>query len=144
MKYLYLLLIILFYSCSMPADNSFQFNDPEFNNMKEACEWINNNIRYKSDDHDYWKLPQETLDDGNGDCEDQALLLMGIMKYQKGYDSELVVVQIDSSTTHAIVKYDDKYYDCTNGQSYGSRDYKIVGNYNYDSAMNTAKYVKNY
>ena len=139
-----MLLIIIPLSCALPSDDGFKFNNPSFNNMQEACEWVNQNIQYKKDSYDYWKLPQETLDDGNGDCEDQALLLMGIMKYQKDYNSELVIIQVDSSTSHAIVRYKDKYYDCTNGESYGDKSFKIVGKYDYDSAMNVAKYVKNY
>ena len=144
MRNFWLLLIIISLSCSLPSVDGFKFDNPKFNNMQEACEWVNKNISYKKDYYDYWKLPQETLDDEKGDCEDQALLLMGIMKYQKDYDSELIIVQLDSSTSHAIVRYKDKYYDCTNGKSYGKKSFKIIGTYDYDSAMNVAKYVKNY
>ena len=143
-NFLLILILIIPFSCSLPSDNNFTFSNPKFNDMQEACEWINQNITYKKDFYDYWKMPQETLNDGDGDCEDQALLLMGIMKYQKDYDSELIIVQLDSSTTHAVVKFKNKYYDCTNGKSYGSGKYNIITTYNYDSAMNVAKYVKNY
>lgn len=141
---LFAIIFLVVLSCAVPESDEFEFNNPEFNNMQEACEWINQNIKYKSDYYDYWKLPQETLDDKNGDCEDQALLLMGIMKYQKGYNSELIIVQIDSTTSHAIVKYNDKYYDCTNGTSSGKTNYKITNVYSYNDAMYTAKYLKNY
>ena len=143
-NFLLLLVLIVPFSCALPADDGFKFNNPKFSNMQEACEWVNQNIKYKKDNYDDWKLPQETLDDKDGDCEDQALLLMGIMKYQRGYDSELIIMRIDSTTSHAIVRYNDKYYDCTSGESYGNRSLTIIGTYSYDSAMGVAKYVKNY
>ncbi len=143
-------LILLFFfafvlfSCSMPGDGGFEFDNPKFNNMSDACEWIYKNIKYEKDSYDDWKLPQETLDDKEGDCEDQAILLMAIMKYQKGYNSELVIVNIDSSTSHAIVRNGEKYYDPTNGGNFGECKYQIVNRYDYDSVMNMARYVKNY
>lgn len=144
MRNLILLFAFILFSCSVPGDGGFEFDNPRFSSMSDACEWINQNIKYKKDAYDDWKLPQETLDDREGDCEDQAILLMAVMKYQKGNNSELVIINIDSSTSHAIVRNGDKYYDCTNGKSFGKCEYQIVNRYDYDSAMNMARYVKNY
>lgn len=147
MKAIHVLFLLIFvFSCSMPESDNFKFDSPRFENVEEACLWINNNIRYKKDANDYWKLPQETLDDRSGDCEDQALLLMGIVKYQMGDDLELIVVDSSGnySEYHALARKGNTYYDCTNGSETNGLKYNIVSTYDYDSAMYTARYIKNY
>lgn len=140
-----LLAIIILASCTVPSgDEGFKFNNPKFENMNDACKWVYENINYKKDRYDDWQLPQETIDRGYGDCEDMAILLMGIMQYQKGYQSEMLVVKLDNSIYHAVVRYNGKIYDCTSGTSNGNTNYKIIEVYNYNDAMNIAKYVKNY
>ena len=142
-----LTLFILILSCVVPEVDYFTFNYPQFDNMDNAAFWVSRNIDYKKDSYDNWKLPQETIRDGNGDCEDQAILLMNIMKYQKGYKPDLVVVEINvngRSQLHAIVKHKNKYYDAVSGESYKSLKYKHVSSYNFDQTMYTAKYIKNY
>ena len=141
--FLIIILITIIFSCTIPEVENFEFNNPKFNNIKEACEWINNNIKYKKENGNNWKLPQETLDDKNGDCEDMAILLMAIMEYQKGYESELIIVKLDNNIYHAIVLWKDKYYDCTSGKTIGNKDYTITEKYDYYTTMYEAKYKKN-
>lgn len=56
--------------------------------------WVNDRIRYVSEGEgqDYWKPPQQTLDDGFGDCEDIAILKHQIMK-QAGFLSWVLICQ---------------------------------------------------
>ncbi len=128
--------------CSLPDVKNFKLDHPKFHNMKEACCWVNNNIEYKKDKYgDIWKLPQETLDDKNGDCEDMALLLMGIMNYQKNIKSNLVVIEgRTKNVSHAIVEFNKIYYDCTSGTTFKKPKTKILYILDYDLAMTTAKY----
>lgn len=140
---IFMFFVFIVISCVPVGNNDFTFNNPKFNSMQEACEWINQNISYKKDYYDDWKLPQETLNDGNGDCEDQALLLMGIMNYQKGYESEMIIIKDTATTYHAVVLWKDEYFDCTNGEKLKS-DTKIIERYSYNNAMYMAEYVKNY
>lgn len=146
-EYLFILLGIFLISCStpelLPPGETFEFDNPKFSNMSEACNWVYENIEYKKDKHDDWQLPQETLDRGKGDCEDMAILLMGIMKYQKGYNSELVIVKFDSNSNHAIVKHKDKYYDCTNKEVSKHCKYEIINSYDLYQTMYIAYYKNN-
>jgi hypothetical protein len=143
-NFIILFLTIIIFSCAIPIDNEFIFDDPKFDNMQEACEWIYKNIKYDSKGYDYWRMPNETLDEGKGDCADQSLLLMAIMKYQKGYDLELVTTQLDNGIGHAVVRYKGKYYDCTSNKIYNNYKGIILQVYDYNNAMYMAKYVKNY
>jgi hypothetical protein len=136
------ILVFLLISCSWELGGDFAFNNPEFSSMKEACKWIYNNIEYKKEDGDDWKMPDETLDDGEGDCEDMAILLMAIWKYQTGKETELIGVKTDSGRFHAVVRHEGKYYDCTSGKKKDNYD-NIIATYSYNQTMQIAKYLKN-
>ena len=139
-----ILFCIIIFSCTIPIDDGFRFDNPKFNNMQEACEWVYQNITYDAKGYDYWRMPYETLDERKGDCADQSLLLMAIMKYQKGYDSELVTVELDNGKGHAYVRYKGKYYDCTSKKKLNNYKGSILYIYDYDNAIYMAKYIKNY
>lgn len=49
--------------------------------VKVICEWVRDNIGYVSDpqDSEYIQLPEETLNNGGGDCDDQAVLLASLL-----------------------------------------------------------------
>ncbi len=120
MKRILLLLIIIF-SCQLPEIQddwySFKFDKVKFNNIEEVQEWVNDNIDYASDKEigksDYWKYPSETLDDGEGDCEDMAILIIAIVRYQFEYKCNLVLIKIDDYNYHAIIRYKYDYYNST-------------------------------
>jgi len=75
--------------------------------LMKMYEWVKANIGYSYDTptlvisdkmysswlDDYWKYPRETLMDGHGDCEDQALLLCSMIRnYNHGeYDAWVVL-----------------------------------------------------
>lgn len=48
---------------------------------KAICEWVRDNIGYVSDPQgsEYIQLPEETLNNGGGDCDDQAVLLASLL-----------------------------------------------------------------
>ncbi|MEI6456825.1 MAG: transglutaminase domain-containing protein [bacterium] len=48
---------------------------------KAICEWVRDNISYVSDplDSEYIQLPEETLNNGGGDCDDQAVILASLL-----------------------------------------------------------------
>jgi len=71
--------------------------------------WVGREITYAHDSGEYWKLPRETIADGRGDCEDQAILLCSLLR-AAGYDenSAFVIVgtleQGGESAGHAWVR----------------------------------------
>jgi hypothetical protein len=144
MKYVLLFFVLLIFSCAMPGDKEFVFDKPIFKTMQEANEWVYKNISYKDDFYDKWKIPQQTLDDGCGDCEDMAILLMGIMNYQQGINSQLLIVEKSFGIYHAILQYDGNYYEPTSGTVDSRLKYKIVATYDYYGALFMAKYIKTY
>jgi hypothetical protein len=53
----------------------------EWEQAKSLCEWVRDNISYVSDPYDseYCQLPDETLTNMGGDCDDQAILLASLL-----------------------------------------------------------------
>ncbi|MEM2240562.1 MAG: transglutaminase domain-containing protein [Candidatus Bathyarchaeia archaeon] len=54
-------------------------------NVENAYYWVSKNIRYMYDKErwgsiDYWQLPSTTIRLGTGDCEDQAILLVSLLR----------------------------------------------------------------
>jgi len=63
---------------------------------KSIRDWVGNNIKYEYDSNqfgktEYWLLPWETIEKGQGDCEDQAILLCSLLRAD-GWDSDEVYV----------------------------------------------------
>jgi len=66
------------------ADGELTWND-----MFKINDWVHTNIDYSYDPYitnphnygewDYWQTPEETLDRGEGDCDDQANLALSLM-----------------------------------------------------------------
>jgi hypothetical protein len=127
-------------------------------------EWVKNYIEYENDTfihnrRDYWQLPRETLQIGEGDCEDQAILLCTMLR-TRGYsiDSVYVIIGYGEDTGHAWVTFrlfnflGYEYWQyleaTTNGYFSGIGDFlaQILGYYedNYGSGrtyFNDQKYV---
>lgn len=125
-KTILFLLVILLFSCQLAEIQddwySFRFDKVKFNNIEEVQDWVVNNIDYVSDQeagkNEFWKYPSETLDDGEGDCEDMAILIIAIVRYQFSYKCNLVLVQIDNNKAHAIIRYKGDYYNSTSVGKY--------------------------
>jgi hypothetical protein len=119
-KKLIILSIILF-SCQIATIqddwNSFKFDKVKLNSIEEVQAWVSDKIDPVNDNErysrDYWKYPSETLDDGEGDCEDMAILIIAIVHYQLGYKCNLVIVTNSINTSHAIISYKGSYYHST-------------------------------
>jgi hypothetical protein len=68
--------------------------------VKEAANWVRDHITYESDIDqygvpDYWASPEQTLASGYGDCEDQALLFLRIVKESLQLEGEVHVTAVD-------------------------------------------------
>lgn len=137
-----LILPLLLISCATPASKMFTFDKPIFNSADECNSWVNANIRYcwdKLDNWDklhHWQSPQETIDKGTGVCIDMAILFASIMRYQKGYESYILVVYINENTSHAIVECNSMIYDPTNNTVNSSCHYRVLESYTLDQAIN--------
>ena len=51
----------------------------EENIALSALKWVHKNIKYKSDEGEYWMYAEDTLYKRASDCEDQAILLISIL-----------------------------------------------------------------
>lgn len=70
--------------------------------------FVRDRVKYEPDPYDRWKLPEETLRDMSGDCEDKAILLASLL-LAKDYDAWVRIARvrrIDGSVVyHAWVVY---------------------------------------
>lgn len=65
---------------------------------------------------DYWKYPIETLSDGNGDCEDTAILTAALLK-EMNYDVAVVLLPEHAAVAVACDNCNGYYYPL-NGRKY--------------------------
>ncbi|GAI47227.1 unnamed protein product, partial [marine sediment metagenome] len=51
-----------------------------------CLDWVCRNISYRRDIGEWWSFPSETVERGNGDCEDSAILTCSLLKnFNDGY-----------------------------------------------------------
>lgn len=108
--------------------------------------WVCNNIKYVKEQKDYWKTPRETIIDGEGDCEDGAILLASLF-YSLLPKSERwkVFVHIYERPAHAVVVYDGTVYDWTQKRVFPLQeisDWKLWYMFNFRHAYTTKENVK--
>lgn len=91
--------------------------------------FVQKTIDYKSDQdsksqNEYWKYPLETLYDGYGDCEDEAILLAALLD-AAGYDAGIYLIpnhavaaisvesmnELDSGSMGELIYYKSKYFN---------------------------------
>jgi len=89
---------------------------------KRLYSWVVSNISYSYDSYmpilpenisggliwqqDYWRMPEETLEDETGDCEDMAVLLASMLRsYNKGEYSIWVLLIRSGELGHAAVAF---------------------------------------
>lgn len=66
-------------------------------------------IAYAADQSEYWKYPVETLADGNGDCEDTAILTAALLK-EMGYDVAVVFLPEHAAVAVTCENCNGYYY----------------------------------
>lgn len=66
-------------------------------------------IAYAADQTEYWKYPIETLADGNGDCEDTAILTAALLK-EMGYDVAVVFLPEHAAVAVTCENCNGYYY----------------------------------
>jgi len=98
----------------------------EVNDYWKDCErlyrWVVNNISYSYDSYmpvlpenisdglvwqqDYWRIPQQTIEDKTGDCEDMAVLLASMLRnYNEGEYAIWVLVIRSGQSGHVAVAF---------------------------------------
>ncbi len=73
-------------------------------------------IQYADDASEYWKYPIETLADGNGDCEDTAILTAALLK-EMGYDVAVIFLPEHAAVAVSCENCNGYYYPL-NGKRY--------------------------
>jgi len=88
------------------------------NNNIDVFWWVSRKIDYMFDNkssillkNDDWKLPQETIDDGGGDCEDYAILVSFIYEYYFNMDCDVILIEYGEYLAHVIVRLEGTYYE---------------------------------
>lgn len=105
------MLIILCISCTFIYDYEYVtglvFESPE-DVMHFVYTYIATEV--ETDGEDNWKMPDETMQDRAGDCEDRALLMMSLCDENFGDYGSLGLLRM-GSIYHAVVSYGGKCYD---------------------------------
>jgi hypothetical protein len=79
-----------------------------------ACATTPSNFVYQADDEkDIWKIPQQTLIDGFGDCDDWGLLYRWLLIHVDGVPSDEIELIYGKylGTGHLVVSYNGRYFD---------------------------------
>ena len=75
-----------------PADSVIEDISSGFSDWKEIRNWLRNNYEYTKDSEaygvqEYFQLPRETMEIGQGDCEDFAILMVSLLR-AKGWNTD--------------------------------------------------------
>lgn len=106
--------------------------------------WILANIKYTSDEKEYWQTALETEKREKGDCEDQAILLMYKLRKSGFGDNELGILAVPGHV-FAIVDNDNDFWclnnvlwSCPKRASYyiNKKNYQIQGAFNFFDSWN--------
>lgn len=79
--------------------------------------WMKDNLKYISEEKEYWKSPDETVEDGGGDCEDFAILVQDRLQ-QHNIKVKIIVIVWHTpdkpyNEAHAIGLFKDEDKDGT-------------------------------
>lgn len=83
-------------------------------------EWVNDEIH---DETEYWQSPDQTYQWRSGDCEDFAILMLYLLRFELGEKGQMVVGTIQGSG-HGWVRYQGVDYEPQGGTV-------VSGNANY-------------
>jgi len=116
----------------------------EFSPTQTSLNWVHTHITYKSEEKDFWKFPNETLDDGFGDCEDIAILLAClILARNKSIPYYEVLVNVFNTPAHVVVTVGDELLDGTNPSlKEVPHDWKLWYCFNARNAYTTKEHVQ--
>jgi hypothetical protein len=80
--------------------------------LESFGQWLERNFTYQRDiNGDSWANPEETLERKKGDCEDFAILARAVLKVL-GYQSKIIVLQLNQQAAHAICLFQVNGYYC--------------------------------
>jgi hypothetical protein len=74
---------------------------PVFSSYEEIDKYIYENYEYIPDHGEQWKLPEQTIKDGGGDCEDLTILFLYMANESFGVKGELILSECPDGTGHA-------------------------------------------
>jgi hypothetical protein len=119
-------------------------NKTQDEKIKNITLWVYNNIAYKADDkkncfngsEDWYQTPEETLLNRTGDCEDFAILIIGIAYSQLNIKMSLLKIKFPQSN-HIVACWNNNVIECYNSFSLPTR-----GNINFvNGTSNFNNYV---
>jgi hypothetical protein len=102
--------------------------------------WVYNNIEYRSDEQlygkaEYYATPEETVNNGAGDCEDMATLIAYVYYRNTGKKVQFSV-QRGPDGLHMAAYYEGNYFDPTIGFFvYSAPTYNELYKLDYDFMM---------
>ncbi|MFA5397173.1 MAG: hypothetical protein WC346_14280 [Methanogenium sp.] len=136
------------YVYSNRASGHSLFYSEEFSSLKnegDVIEYLWKNYSYEREyNSDIWKDPEAMVKDRAGDCDDYSLLFVNIMYVQLNIKTDIILVDMNSSSraiieggviNHVVVAVGDSIYDPTNGRYMGEISelpYKIGYRYSFD------------
>jgi hypothetical protein len=123
MSWLLLLAALLLTRCGWEEyDPTYAVPDFVFDTPQDAVEFVAWSIRYVPDDiHDreeYWQSPDQTWEWKTGDCEDNVILAMYILRQEFGGWPQFAGGWMEGLTEggwHAWLIYDGRWYECQTG-----------------------------
>ena len=96
-------------------------------------------IKYKKDTGDETKLPEKTLNDGYGDCEDLSVLSASLLAYI-GIEPSMLMMYNDSEIAHLVT-----YFYCPKENAYCVFDNnefkKVFDIHHYINELGYDKYI---
>ena len=115
----HILLLLLLTSCSQMQDIFYSqkaaqhhlYFKEEFLDLKtpkQISKYISQHLEcsLEKDDIATWSDPKQTLELGYGTCADISLLYINILYYSTGTEASLVLVDLNSTLSHAAVEVD--------------------------------------
>ena len=97
------------------------------NNPQEFMDWMSENITYvrEPEGEDYHQTPKETLEWRTGDCEDFGSLMEYFIEHKLGGEAEIIIIDNGDDTYHAVVEYEDRWYDPILNTSYPINSFEV-------------------
>lgn len=138
-----LLLVLLSGGCYLTPEIDLSQNIPyKVYSLDEARGWVATQVDYVSDEvshgYEHFQMPEETYRISQGDCEDQALLLMYFAHHDLGLPAYLQLVGLPGADkpSHAVADINGVWYEAIYGYPITDRSiYKPFRKIAYDVAL---------